>query len=46
MKVPNSKFRVPKKLQAPSSKELAQRFWKLGFGISLELGTWNLEFGT
>jgi hypothetical protein len=46
MKVPNSMFQVPKKLQASSSKELAQRFWKLGFGISLELGIWNLEFGT
>jgi hypothetical protein len=46
MKVPSSKFQVPKKLQAPSSKELAQRFWKLGFGISLKLGTWNLEPGT
>jgi hypothetical protein len=42
------------KSQAPSSKEIAssknQRqiaaalFWSLGFGASLELGAWDLEF--
>jgi hypothetical protein len=40
--VPKSKFQVPEKLQAPSSKmaRLSElEFWRFS-------GIWNLEFGT
>jgi 3-dehydroquinate synthase len=32
-----------KRLLRPKSDNIRPRFWNLGFGISLELGTWNLE---
>jgi hypothetical protein len=38
MKVPSSKFQVPKACFAGIDV-----FWILGFGAYLELGTWNLE---
>jgi hypothetical protein len=41
-KIPSSKFQVPKKLQIPRIKD-RERFWNLELGVSLELGTWNLE---
>src|SRR5262245_28630223 len=50
--VPSSKFQVPKKFQVPNSKWeptcYMASIWSLGFGISLELGTWNFSpgFGT
>jgi hypothetical protein len=45
MKVPGSKFQVPKKSQTPNSRNDHQcgRVWNLEPGTSLELGTWNLE---
>ncbi len=53
-KIPNPKFQIPNKLQAPNSKnsrpscasmELRRaHVWNLEFGASLELGIWDLEF--
>jgi hypothetical protein len=46
MKVPSSKFQVPKTFAIPGSRENGLLFWDLNLGTSLELGTWNLELGT
>jgi hypothetical protein len=43
MKVPNSKFQVPKKSQTPRNDHHYGSLWNLEVGTSLELGTWNLE---
>lgn len=42
-KVPNPKFQVPEKLQAPIRIRIRRRIWCFEFGISLELETWDLE---
>ncbi len=40
-----AKLQIPKKLQVPSSNpKLSSAVWCLGFGTSLELGTWDLDF--
>src|SRR5205085_5616705 len=40
-----ARLQAPKKLQAPNPKAGISHysFWSLGFGISLELGAWDLE---
>jgi hypothetical protein len=44
MKVPNFKFQIPMKHQAPSSKKSERA--DLEVGLWNFSGTWNLEFGT
>jgi len=44
MKIPNSKFQIPKKFQCSSSKprsRTASKIWCLVLLVSLELGIWN-----
>jgi hypothetical protein len=41
-KAPSTKLQAPEKHQAPNSKRDGGP-WSLEFGISLELGAWNLE---
>jgi hypothetical protein len=45
MKTPSTNIQAPEKLQASSFKrsESGALVWSLGFGVSLELGAWNLE---
>jgi hypothetical protein len=43
MKIPNSKFQVPKQFKIPNSKTQVALIWNLKPGAFLELGTWNLE---
>jgi hypothetical protein len=44
MKAPNSNIQAPEKYQAPNFKKgLGRLTWSLKFGISLELGAWDLE---
>jgi hypothetical protein len=41
----SSKFQVPSSKEAPNFKiQTNAGFWILELEISLELGTWNLEF--
>src|SRR5437773_807877 len=44
MKPPNSKLQAPGKPQAPNINQrcLNCDVWNLGFGVSLELGSWSL----
>jgi hypothetical protein len=41
-KAPSSKLQAPEKHQDPNIKR-RREYWSLGFGISLELGAWDLE---
>src|SRR6185503_11242732 len=43
IKAPNTKLQRSSKSQAPRQRA-CDRFWNLKFGISLELGVWNLVF--
>jgi len=44
--IPNSKFQIPNKSQAPNSKSVAQSSnYPLKFGIWSLFGIWDLEFG-
>src|ERR1035441_10328852 len=43
-KAPSTNIQAPEKHQAPNFKRAAGGFWRLVFGISLELGAWILEF--
>jgi hypothetical protein len=40
---PSAKFQAPKKLQYSNIQISKPRVWSLMFGVSLELGAWNLE---
>src|SRR5947207_6217238 len=43
IKAPNSKLQISSKSQAPRQR-VCTRFWNLKFGISVELGVWDLVF--
>ena len=46
MRISSTKPQTPRKFQASSFKRLRERFddWRLGFGVSLVLGVWDLGF--
>ena len=44
MKIPKSKFQVPKEFQVSIPEELSQEDLEFGIWRFLELGTWNLVF--
>jgi hypothetical protein len=44
--IPNPKSQIPgtKEIPIPKSNQVGRDLWNLGFGNSLELGIWDLEF--